>query len=472
MAEKKTVSEKKSEAELLKETLCYAPKNAGLVLTDEELEAGDLFCEGYKKFLDLAKTEREAVEITIDMAREKGFRAFDPNKKYKAGDRVFYNNRGKALILCTIGTEPIENGLRIVAAHIDSPRLDLKPRPLYEEAQLALFKTHYYGGIKKYQWTTIPLALHGVVVRADGEKVSVIIGEDEGDPVFTVTDLLPHLAAEQMSRKAPDIVKGEALNVLVGGRMFRDDKASERVKLAILKLLNEKYGIVEADLLSAELTMVPAFKASDVGLDRSFIGSYGHDDRVCAYTAIMAALNSPAPSRTMVTVLTDKEEIGSEGNTGLNSRYLRFFIEDLAACFGAVGHRVLSKSQCMSADVNAAYDPTYGEVHEKNNAAFANYGVVVTKYTGARGKSSTNDASAEFMGVVRRLLDQEKVQWQTGELGKVDEGGGGTVAMYIASHDVDVVDIGVPVLSMHAPFEVVAKSDVYQTYRAFLAVHR
>jgi len=470
MAEKKTA--KKTEAEKLREELCYEPKNAGALFTEEELDTADLFCEGYKKFLDLAKTEREAVEITISMAREKGYKEFDPKKKYKAGDRVFYNNRGKALILCTIGTAPIEEGVRIVAAHVDSPRIDLKPRPLYEDSQMALFKTHYYGGIKKYQWTAIPLALHGVVVRADGQKVSVIIGEDEGDPVFTITDLLPHLAQEQMSRKAPDVIKGEALNVLVGGRMFKDDKASERVKLAILKLFNEKYGIVESDFLSAELTMVPAFKAADVGLDRSFIGAYGHDDRVCAYTAVMAALNSPKPTKTMVTVLADKEEIGSEGNTGLNSRYLRYFIEDLADCFGAVGRHVLSNSQCMSADVNAAYDPTYGEVHEKNNAAFCNYGVVVTKYTGARGKSSTNDASAEFMGTVRSLLDAEKVQWQTGELGKVDMGGGGTVAMYIASHNVDVVDIGVPVLSMHAPFEVVAKNDVYQTYRAFAAFHK
>jgi len=471
MPDKKTAA-KKSEAELLKEKLCYDPKNAGVALSDEEWEAADLFCEGYKKFLDLAKTEREAVEITISMAREKGFTAFDPKKTYKAGDRVFLNNRGKALILCTIGKRPIAEGVRITAAHIDSPRLDLKPNPLYEEAQLALFKTHYYGGIKKYQWTTIPLALHGVIVRADGEKIPVIVGEDEGDPVFCVTDLLPHLAAEQMSRKAPDVVKGEALNVLVGGRMFRDDKASERVKLAILKLLNEKYGVVEADFLSAELTMVPAFHACDVGFDRSFIGGYGHDDRVCAYPAVMAALHVADPAYTTVTVLADKEEIGSEGNTGLNSRYLVYFIEDLAACFGEAGRHVLSKSKCLSADVNAAFDPTYGEVHEKNNAAYCNYGPAVTKYTGARGKSGTNDASAEFVGEVRRLLDADGVQWQTGELGKVDEGGGGTVAMFISAYNVDVVDIGVPVLSMHAPFEIVAKSDVYQTYRAFVAFNK
>ncbi|MFV0497592.1 MAG: aminopeptidase [Candidatus Fimivivens sp.] len=463
---------KKSEAQLLKEQLCYKPKNAGDLLDDSEWEKADLFCEGYKKFLDLAKTEREAVEVVISMAREKGFRAFDPRVQYKAGDRVFYNNRGKALVLCTVGTEPLENGVKIVASHIDAPRIDLKPRPLYEETQLAMFKTHYYGGIKKYQWTTIPLALHGVVVRADGERVSVIIGEEEGDPVFTITDLLPHLASEQMQRKGVDLIKGEALNVLVGGRMFRDDKESERVKLAILKLLNEKYGLIEADFLSAELTMVPAFKASDVGLDRSFVGAYGHDDRVCAYTSLMAALQITNPSRTVVTVLADKEETGSQGNSGLQSKFLQYFIEDLAAPFGLAGRTVLSKSTCLSADVNAAYDPTYGEMHEKNNASYCNYGVVITKYTGSRGKSSTNDASAEFMGEIRGLLDGAKVQWQTGELGKVDAGGGGTVAMYVAALNVDVVDVGVPVLSMHAPFEVVSKSDVYQTFRAFVEYHQ
>ena len=463
---------KKTEAQLLKEQLCYIPKNAGEIIDDSEWEKAQLFSEGYKKFLDMAKTEREAVDMTISMAREKGFREFDPRIQYKAGDRIFYNNRGKAIILCTVGTEPLENGLKIVASHIDAPRIDLKPRPLYEEAQLAMFKTHYYGGIKKYQWTTIPLSLHGVVVRADGQKISVVIGEDEGDPVFTITDLLPHLASEQMQRKGVDIIKGEGLNVLVGGRMFRDDKESERVKLAVLKLLNEKYGMTEADFLTAELTMVPAFKAVDVGLDRSFVGAYGHDDRVCAYTSLMAALDNNKPSRTVVTVLADKEEIGSEGNTGLQSKYLQYFIEDLAAAHGLTGRMVLSKSTCLSADVNAAFDPTYGDVHEKNNACYVNYGVVVTKYTGARGKSSTSDASAEFMGEVSRMLNAAKVQWQTGELGKVDAGGGGTVAMYIAALNVDVVDIGVPVLSMHSPFEVAAKSDIYQTYRAFSAYQK
>lgn len=467
MAEKK-----KSEAALLKEKLCYQPKNAGELLSDSDWEDALLFSEGYKKFLDMAKTEREAVEITVSMAREKGFKAFDPAKKYEAGDRVFLNNRGKAMILCTVGKKPLSEGVRIIASHIDSPRLDLKPRPLYEETQLAMFKTHYYGGIKKYQWTVIPLALHGVIVLSDGQRVAVTVGEDEGDPVFTITDLLPHLATEQMQRKATEVVKGESLNVLVGGRMFKDDKESERVKLNVLRILNEKYGIIEADFLSAELTMVPAYKASDVGFDRSFVGAYGQDDRVCAYTSIMAALKAEKPEYTMVTVLADKEEIGSEGNSGLKSKFLQYFIEDLAAPHALAGRTVLSKSSCLSADVNAAYDPTYGEVNEKNNACYANYGVVVTKYTGARGKSSTNDASAEFMGQIRTMLDEEKVQWQTGELGKVDAGGGGTVAMYVAALNVDVVDIGVPVLSMHAPFEVVAKNDVYQTYRAFMAFHK
>ncbi|MEG1773311.1 MAG: aminopeptidase, partial [Oscillospiraceae bacterium] len=325
------MAEKKTAAQLLKESLCYTPENSSLLLTDAELEKGDLFCEGYKTFLDLAKTEREAVEVAISILREKGFREFDPHVQYKAGDRFYRNNHGKALIFGTMGTEPLEQGIRIVASHIDAPRIDLKPRPLYEEAQLALFKTHYYGGIKKYQWTAIPLSLHGVVIRKDGSRIAITIGEDEDDPVFTITDLLPHLATEQMQRKLGEGIKGEDLNVLVGGRLFRDDKASERVKLAILKLLNEKYGLIEADFLSAELTMVPAFKAVDVGLDRSFIGAYGHDDRVCAYTSMMAAAESGQPKHTVLTVLADKEETGSNGNSGLDSRMLEYSIEDLCA---------------------------------------------------------------------------------------------------------------------------------------------
>ncbi len=357
--------------------------------------------------------------------------------------------------------------MKIAAAHIDSPRLDLKPNPLYEDSDLALFKTHYYGGIKKYQWPTIPLALHGVVVLRDGSCVKVTVGEDDEDPKFVVTDLLPHLGAEQGRKTLSEGIKGEDLNVLIGSRPFKDDDSSEKVKLNIMNILYEKYGIVESDFLSAELEVVPAFKACDIGFDRSMIGAYGHDDRVCAYPSIMAALDVEEPDYTVMSVLTDKEEIGSDGNTGLNSSYMKYFINYLAAMEGYDGYEVMRKSECLSADVTAAFDPTYPEVMDKRNAAYINKGVAVMKYTGSRGKSGTSDASAEFMGKIRALLDNAGVVWQTGELGKVDAGGGGTVAKYVANLDVDVVDIGVPVLSMHSPFETVAKTDIYMAYRAF-----
>lgn len=343
----------------------------------------------------------------------------------------------------------------------------MKQNPLYEDNEMAFFKTHYYGGLKKYQWTAMPLSLHGVIVKSDGTQITVNIGENESDPVFCVTDLLPHLATEQMKRPLSQAIKGEELNIVIGSRPFRDDDASEAVKLNIISILNEKYGITEDDFISAELEAVPAFKAKDIGFDRSMVGSYGQDDRVCAYTALAAVLNCENPKHTVVTVLTDKEETGSDGNTGLCSSYLKYFIYDLAAEFGAQGYRVLSASQCLSADVNAAFDPTFPDVNEKNNCAYINKGVVVTKFTGARGKSGTSDASAEFVGRVRMLLDNKNVVWQTGELGKVDIGGGGTVAAYIANLDVDTIDVGVPVLSMHAPYEIVSKIDVYMAYRAF-----
>ena len=357
-------------------------------------------------------------------------------------------------------------------AHIDSPRLDLKPRPLYEEGEQCFLKTHYYGGIKKYQWTAIPLALHGTVVRKDGSSLSVAIGEEEGDPVFCVTDLLPHLAADQMKKSLAEGIEGERLNILIGSAALRDDTGSEKVKIAIAKLLFEKYGIVEEDFLSAELCAVPAFKAKDLGLDRSMIGAYGHDDRVCAYPILMAEIDEKSPEYTSVTILADKEETGSNGPTGMNSYFLKDFIEDLADMAGCKVRHVAANSHCFSADVNAAFDPIYGEVHERRNASYINYGVVVTKYTGARGKAGTNDATAEMMGFARRILDAEHVGWQTGELGKVDQGGGGTVAMYVSQHNIDTVDLGVPVLSMHAPFEVVAKADVYMTYRAMRAFYK
>lgn len=461
------MSKEKSRGKELKETLMSSKKHAVLRMSEEEIEKSDKFCEEYKRFLDVSKTEREAVEYAVKLLEEKGYRPYTQGMGLKAGDKVYVNNRGKAVMAAIIGSEDIKKGVHLCAAHIDSPRLDLKQCPVYEDSEIALFKTHYYGGIKKYQWTVIPLALHGVIVKGDGSKVTVKIGEDEGDPVFCVNDLLPHLATEQMKRPLAQGIKGEELNIVIGSRPFKEDDLSEAVKLNILNILNEKYGIKEDDFISAELEAVPAFKAKDVGFDRSLIGSYGHDDRVCAYTALRALIDCEKPKKTAVVVLTDKEETGSDGNTGLQSSYMKYFIEDLAAEFGAEGRTVLSASECMSADVNSAFDPTFPDVLEKKNCAYVNYGVCVTKFTGARGKSGTSDASAEFVGRVRKLLDENGVIWQTGELGKVDMGGGGTVAAYIANLNVDTIDVGVPVLSMHAPFETVSKIDTYMAYRAF-----
>ena len=453
-------------AEQLKDRLYYKRKNGRLVSSDETLNKADEYCEGYKSFLNKAKTEREAVKAATEMAKANGFSEFCRGKAYKAGDKVYINNRGKTLALAVIGEQPVEQGVNITAAHIDSPRLDLKPNPLYEDTDLALFKTHYYGGIKKYQWTAVPLSLHGVFVLKDGTVKEVSIGENENEPKFVINDLLPHLASEQIKRPLNEGVKGEELNVLVGSHPFKDDKGSELVKLNILKLLNEKYGITEEDFLSAELEMVPAAKSTDIGFDRSLIGSYGQDDRVCAYPALTAVLEVEKPEKTALAILTDKEEIGSCGNTGLESDFLRFVIGDLAKMQNGDPTVALRNSKCLSADVNAGLDPTFQDVMEKKNASFLNYGVVVTKYTGARGKSGTSDASAEYVAQIRNMLDNAGIIWQTGELGKVDIGGGGTVAMFIANMGVDVVDLGVPVLSMHAPFETTAKFDVYMCYRA------
>lgn len=453
-------------AEQLKDRLYYKRKNGRLVSSDETLNKADEYCEGYKSFLNKAKTEREAVKAATQMAKANGFSEFCRGKSYKAGDKVYINNRGKTLALAVIGEQPVEQGVNITAAHIDSPRLDLKPNPLYEDTDLALFKTHYYGGIKKYQWTAVPLSLHGVFVLKDGTVKEVSIGENENEPKFVINDLLPHLASEQIKRPLNEGVKGEELNVLVGSHPFKDDKGSELVKLNILKLLNEKYGVTEEDFLSAELEMVPAAKSTDIGFDRSLIGSYGQDDRVCAYPALTAVLEVEKPEKTALAILTDKEEIGSCGNTGLESDFLRFVIGDLAKMQNGDPTVALRNSKCLSADVNAGLDPTFQDVMEKKNASFLNYGVVVTKYTGARGKSGTSDASAEYVAQIRNMLDNAGIIWQTGELGKVDIGGGGTVAMFIANMGVDVVDLGVPVLSMHAPFETTAKFDVYMCYRA------
>ena len=456
----------KTQVELLKEQLFKKNENGRQKASEEVLNKADEYCEGYKAFLDSAKTEREAVKTAVAMAEKAGFTEFELGKKYNAGDKVYINNRGKAVAFAVIGKEAVEKGVNITAAHIDSPRLDLKPNPLYEELELALFKTHYYGGIKKYQWTAIPLALHGVFALKDGTVKEVSVGERDDEPKFVINDLLPHLAQEQSKRTLNEGIKGEELNVLVGSHPFKSDKGSELVKLNILKLLNEKYGITEEDFLSAELEMVPAVKATDLGFDRSLIGAYGQDDRVCAYPALTAIIDIDTPQKTALAVLADKEEIGSMGNTGLESDFLRYVIGDLAKMQSGDHTVAIRNSKCLSADVNAGTDPTFQEVMERRNASFLNYGVVVTKYTGARGKSGTSDASAEFVASVRNMLDTAEIVWQSGELGRVDLGGGGTVAQYIANMGVDVVDLGVPVLSMHAPFETTAKFDVYMCYKA------
>ena len=455
--------------EKLREELCYQRKNGYDRLADGDLEAMEDYCRAYKRFLDSGKTERECVESAVALARAAGFQPYTRGMELKAGDRVYRANRGKGLMLAVMGEQGLDRGASIAAAHIDSPRLDLKQNPLYEADELAFLKTHYYGGLRKYQWTALPLSLHGVVCRADGSRAEIRLGDDPADPVFCITDLLPHLSADQNDRKLRDGVKGEELNILVGHRPVEDPEVKERVKLQVLKLLHEQYGVTEKDFVRAELEAVPAFGARDVGLDRMLLGAYGQDDRVDAYTALMAEIETKAPAFTTLCVLTDKEEIGSEGVTGMNSLYVFQFIEQLCQAQGADSIRALQNSVCLSADVTAAVDPTFDSVFERRNSTFAGRGVAVCKYTGARGKSSASDASAELVGYLTGLLDAAGVAWQTGELGKVDQGGGGTIAAYAAYHNVDTIDIGVPVLSMHAPFEVTSKLDVYMAYKAFLA---
>ncbi len=466
------MAEEKTRTALLREELMMEEKGIK-TLSAEEISAADNFCEGYKIFLDASPVEREAVVAARQMAEERGFVAFDPQANYQPGDKVYYVNRGKAIGLAVIGRNGVRNGARLAIAHIDSPRIDLKPCPLYEANGLALFKTHYYGGLKKYQWTAIPLTLHGVVVKLDGTVAEISWGDQPDESCFCVTDLLPHLAQEQVTKPMSKAFTGEDLNVLVGSRPYpeaEDDK--ELVKLNVMSILREKYGMTESDFLSAELCLVPSFKAKDIGFDRSMIGSYGHDDKVCSYPALMAALDVENPEQTCITYLTDKEEIGSDGNTGMQSDFLRYFIYDLAKQDGVEGYRAISQSTCLSADVNAAFDPTYASAFEAKNSCYINNGVVISKYTGHGGKYDTSDASAEFMGKVRSLLERNNILWQIGELGRVDLGGGGTIAKYVANMNVDVIDLGVPVLSMHAPFEIVSKTDVYMAYRAFLEFFR
>lgn len=430
------------------------------------------YCEGYKAFLNKAKTEREFVTEAVKILTENGYTPYEIGKKYQAGDKVYLVNRKKALIMTTFGEKSLEEGIRLNIAHIDSPRLDLKPNPLFEKTDIAYLKTHYYGGIRKYQWATIPLSMHGVVIRKDGEAVNICIGEEEGDPVFCVTDLLPHLAAEQNERKLKDGIKGEELNVIIGSVPYADEEIKEPVKLLVLKLLNDRYGMTEKDFIRAEIELVPAVKAVDVGLDRSLVGAYGQDDKVCGYTALTAEIATKLPTYTTVTVLADKEEIGSVGNTGLDSDFSLHYIEYLAEAEGVNVKTVLRNSICLSSDVNAAYDPTFASVYEERNSCYINKGCVLTKYTGARGKSGSNDASAETMAKIVEIMDAEGVYWQTGELGAVDVGGGGTVACYVAKMNVDVVDLGVPILAMHSPFELASKLDIYNTYKAFKAFYK
>ncbi|MDR1204788.1 MAG: aminopeptidase [Peptococcaceae bacterium] len=462
----------KSKGKELKEKLLMQRGNGAASVSGDVLKASDDYCQAYMRFLDQGKTERECVRYAVTQAKRSGFVPFDPDHAYPPGSKIYVNNRDKAAALAVVGKKSIREGIRIVAAHIDSPRLDLKPCPLFEKNDLAFFKTHYYGGIKKYQWTALPLALHGRIIKKDGSVLDLRIGEEAGEPQFCVTDLLPHLAGEQMAKTMAKGIRGEDLNILIGSRPFRDEPESQEsdlVKLNIMNWLYEKHNLVEADFVSAELELVPAFKAAHIGFDQSMIGAYGQDDRVCAYPALTAILEREAPEHTILAVWADKEEIGSNGSTGMQSAWISQMVEQLAELEQTRAHRVWANSRCLSADVSPAFDPTYHSVFEPGNSCFLNRGVVITKYTGSAGKSNTSDASAEFVGEIRALLDQSEILWQTGELGKVDAGGGGTIAKFIANLNVDVVDIGAPVLSMHAPFEVVSKLDVYMMHKAALA---
>ena len=467
------MEEKKNAGDPRREAILYRPKNGWDRISAAQEGELKRYCEDYKKFLDNSMTEREAVDSAIAMAEAKGFKPFVRGMELKAGDKVYRSNRGKAIMLAVVGSQPLDQGANICAAHIDSPRLDLKPNPLYEDAELAFFKTHYYGGIRKYQWVTIPLELHGVVALKDGSTVKVVVGPAAGDPIFTIDDLLPHLGAEQSKKPLSEAISGESLNLLIGSRPFADDEGSDRVKLAVMDILNQKYGIVEEDFISAELEVVPAFRASDVGFDRSLIGAYGHDDRVCGYAALAGLLDlEEVPAKTAVCMLADKEEIGSEGVSGMQSAAFDTFMSDLCDGQKVKLKACYERSFCLSADVTAAFDPNFPEVYEKRNSARINYGIGLSKYTGARGKSGSSDASAEVVAKVRATLDDAEVVWQMAELGKVDAGGGGTVACYMANRDIDTLDAGVPVLSMHSPFETVSKLDCYMTYAAMKAVYR
>jgi len=441
--------------------------------TTEESEKQEIFkyADEYISFLNKSKTEREIVKNSEDLAKMNGFKNIEEFDTLKTGDKVYYINREKSMYLAIIGEEKLEEGINIIGAHGDSPRLDLKPNPLYEDNGFAYLKTHYYGGIKKYQWTTIPLSLHGVIVKTDGEKINICIGEEENDPIFTITDILPHLAYDQMDKKAKDFIPGENLNVIVGNMPYCEKDTSERIKLNILNLLNEKYGIKEVDFLSSEIELVPAFKARSLGFDQSMVAGYGHDDKVCVYASVSAMMQLENVRKTAVCIISDKEEIGSMGNTGMESNVFDTFVSEILNRTNENKPNMLDKVFCrsrmISADVDGALDPIYSSVSEKNNASFIGYGLGINKYTGARGKAGASDANAEYVADIRRILEENNIRYQVGELGKIDAGGGGTIAYILANKGIDVIDSGVPVLSMHSPYEVISKYDLYMAYKAY-----
>ena len=455
--------------------LSYERQNVWEKINDEEKEATLSFSQDYKNFLNQAKTEREAARFCLDFVQARGFKDILTVEELIPGDMVYLFKNGKAIIMAVIGNRTLTEGLNIIGAHIDSPRLDLKPQTLYEKENLGLLKTHYYGGIKKYQWTSIPLSLHGVVIKSDGSKVDLIIGEKESDPVFTITDLLPHLAKDQMEKKMSEAITGESLNILCGSLPVTDVEVKEKVKGYILEYLYSNYGIIEEDFVSAEIEAVPSWGARDIGFDRSLVGSYGQDDRVCAYTSLRALVDAGIPKTTSLVILVDKEEIGSSGNTGMMSSLLENAVAEIVVRLnggnynGWLLRRALANSKALSADVNAGIDPNYDEDMEKMNAAKLGYGLVLTKYTGAKGKSGSNDAHAEYMGYIRNLFNAENVTWQTGELGKIDQGGGGTIAYLMAASGMSVLDCGVALLGMHSTFEVAAKTDIYMAYKGYKA---
>lgn len=457
-------------SESKKDLLGYKKTNFYEVATPEQIEAAYDYCIGYAKYLDASKTEREAVTTSVAMAEAQGYVPYTFGMQLVKGGKYYYNNRGRSLFLFRIGTTPVQEGIRICAAHIDSPRLDLKQSPLYEDGGFGFFKTRYYGGVRKYQWVATPLALHGVIVKQDGETVKVTVGEDETDPVLYINDLLPHLGQSQNAQPLGSAIPAENLNILLGSRPLEGEE-SDKIKMNILSLLNQKYGIVEADFLSADLSIVPAAKARDVGLDRSLIGSYGHDDRVCAYPALTALFECPDAARTTMVILADKEEIGSDGDTGMQCELLLDLLYEIAKAFNANFGAMKANSICMSADVTACFDPNFAEVFDGKNVSRINCGICMCKYTGHGGKVATNDASAELVAFIRRIMAKGEVVWQAGDMGKNDIGGGGTVAKYISKHNIPTIDMGVPVIAMHSPFEIVSKADVYTAHKAFVAFY-